>query len=328
MGRSKEALERRKLKKRKWKLIQQKKLKNDLKNEKAKNVALNRELDKHKKCKMKSLSLTSVTRNNNFVKQPQLLEYLPNHTVLSEEVVNINDQVLGEGSFGIVKLGFFKTLDVHCAVKTAKNIKHNLFNAVREARVLAVLQGCKFFPYVYGVINNTSLVMEILTVGSDCNVLTVYKAKTEGIISVGEWLNICHEIALGLKYMHCKSLLHNDLKTNNIVLKPTTLLGYCTKIIDMGMVTKKSEPKIYNLTEQQKIRYNNKYPYLAHELRNVKGSATSFSSDIYSLGYIFNFIADGLENFLMTLRSQMLDESPSKRPNIIQIVRYFENRKT
>ena len=49
MGRSKEALERRKLKKRKWKLIQQKKLKNDLKNEKAKNVALNRELDKHKK---------------------------------------------------------------------------------------------------------------------------------------------------------------------------------------------------------------------------------------------------------------------------------------
>ena len=49
MGRSKEALERRKLKKRKRKLIQQKKSKNDLKNEKAKNVVLNRELDKHKK---------------------------------------------------------------------------------------------------------------------------------------------------------------------------------------------------------------------------------------------------------------------------------------
>ena len=192
MGRSKEALERRKLKKRKWKLIQQKKLKNDLKNEKAKNVALNRELDKHKKCKMKNLSLTSVTRNNNFVKQPQLLEYLPNHTVLSEEVVNINDQVLGEGSFGIVKLGFFKTMGVHCVVKAAKNIKHNLFNAVREARVVAVLQGCRFFPYVYGVISKTLLVMEILTGGSDCNLLTVYKAKTKGITSVGEWLNICH----------------------------------------------------------------------------------------------------------------------------------------
>ena len=88
---------------------------------------------------------------------------------------------------------------MHCAVKTAKNIKHNLFNAVREVKVLAVLQGTKFFPYVYGVINNTSLVMEILTGGSDCNVLTVYKAKNKGIISVGEWINIYHGIALGLK---------------------------------------------------------------------------------------------------------------------------------
>ena len=117
---------------------------------------------------MKILSLTCVTRNNNLVKQPQLLEYLPNHTVLSGKVVNINDQVLREGSFGLVKLGFFKTLDIHCAVKNAKNIKQNLFNAEREARILAVLQGCKFSPYVYGVIDNTSLVMEIATDGSDC----------------------------------------------------------------------------------------------------------------------------------------------------------------
>ena len=37
-----------------------------------------------------------------------------------EEVMNINDQVLGEGSFGIVKFGFLKTLGVHCAVKKQK----------------------------------------------------------------------------------------------------------------------------------------------------------------------------------------------------------------
>ena len=91
-----------------------------------------------------------VPQENNFAKQPQLLEYLPNHTVLSEEAVNINDQMLREGIFGIVKLGFFKTLDVHCAVKTAKKIKHNLFNAVREARVLAFLEGCKFFHMYMG----------------------------------------------------------------------------------------------------------------------------------------------------------------------------------
>ena len=53
------------------------------------------------------------------------------------------------------------------------------------------------------------------------------------------------------------------------------MLRYCKIIIDMGMVTKKSEQKIYELTEQQKIRYDNNFPYLAHEIRNVKGSATS-----------------------------------------------------
>ena len=41
------------IKNRKWKPIQQKKLKNNLKNEKKKNVALNLELDKHKNTKWK-----------------------------------------------------------------------------------------------------------------------------------------------------------------------------------------------------------------------------------------------------------------------------------
>ena len=32
--------------------------------------------------------------------------------------------------------------------------------------------------------------------------------------------------------------------------------------------------------------------------------------------------------FLMTLRTQLLDESPNKWPKIIQDVRFFENEKT
>lgn len=98
---------------------------------------------------------------------------LPNHTAFSEEVGKINEKVLGEGSFVIVKLGIFKTLSVSCVVKKAKNTKQKLFNAIIEARVLGVLQGCKFLPYVYGVLTNTSLVMEIVTGKSDSKVLTV-----------------------------------------------------------------------------------------------------------------------------------------------------------
>ena len=82
------------------------------------------------------------------------------------------------------------------------------------------------------------------------------------------------------------------------------------------------------MTEQQWICYNNKYPYLVHELWNVKKSETSFSLGIYYFGYVSNFIADGLENFLIILKSQIQDESLSKGPNIVLIVRSYENRKT
>ena len=42
---------------------------------------------------------------------------------------------------------------------------------------------------------------------------------------------------------------------------------------------------------------------------------------------MFNFVSNGLENFLMALRSQILDGSPRKRTDIIPVVRYFENKK-
>lgn len=45
---------------------------------------------------------------------------LPNHTAFSEEVGKINEKVLGEESFAIVKLGIFKTLGVNCVVKKSK----------------------------------------------------------------------------------------------------------------------------------------------------------------------------------------------------------------
>lgn len=58
------------------------------------------------------MSLKSLTRNNNLVKQAQRLESLLSHTILSEELVNITDQELGKGNFSVVKYGFFKTINI------------------------------------------------------------------------------------------------------------------------------------------------------------------------------------------------------------------------
>ena len=55
----------------------------------------------------------------------------------------------------------------------------------------------------------------------------------------------------------------------------------------MGKGTLKSNPETYKLSNAQRNRYNKIYPQLAHELRNIYDSHTSFSSDIFSLGYMF-----------------------------------------
>ena len=62
--------------------------------------------------------------------------------------------------------------------------------------------------------------------------------------------------------MHMNGLLHNDIKTNNVLMKniDTPIL------VDVGKVTSRYYPEVYKLTESQKLRYNRKYPYLAFEL--------------------------------------------------------------
>ena len=58
----------------------------------------------------------------------------------------------------------------------------------------------------------------------------------------------------------------------------------------MGLVTLKFNPEVYKLSNTQRDRYNMIYLYLAYRLRNVYGSKTLFSPDIFSLGYILKHL--------------------------------------
>ena len=101
--------------------------------------------------------------------------------------------------------------------------------------------------------------------------------------------------------MHKSNLLHNDIKTNNVLRKEESLQPI---LMDMGKVTSRHDPTVYKFTESQKNRYNERYCYLAYELRNVYGSNTSTASDVFSLGFIFQFISNSDNNFLLHLSKQ------------------------
>ena len=163
----------------------------------------------------------------------------------------------------------------------------------------------------------------------DCNglVKTVYSARTKNELPQEAWNNICFQLTEAVKYMHYKRILHNDLKSNNVLLKFSNQTYYPV-VVDMGKATLRSNPEVNKLTESQEERYNKKHTHLAFELRNRYGATTSFETDVYSLGVIFNFVADKENSLLGYLKSGMLLENPSKRLKTPQILRHFYGWKT
>ena len=139
---------------------------------------------------------------------------LPSCTELSGNVIECFGKKLGEGTFGLVKEGFFKTVSLKCAIKSGKQ---NLFDAKIECRILQFLQGSPFFPYPFGIFDN-KLVMELL-VNTDGKVMTIQNQKTNPDIDVEMWRSICKDLSKALYFLHSRSLLHNDIKINNIVLE-------------------------------------------------------------------------------------------------------------
>ena len=89
---------------------------------------------------------------------------LPTHCKLSTETVSVSDIVTGEGVFGRVKEGHLNFLDLQFAVKEGKGKLYS--QPVFEARVLPELQGCEFFPFVFGVCGNR-LVLKLISSDSD-----------------------------------------------------------------------------------------------------------------------------------------------------------------
>ena len=65
-------------------------------------------------------------------------QVLKPQSTLSEAVIVESEEILGKGSFGIVKMGFNKTLGIKCAIKVGKN---NLFNAQLEYQIMLRFHG-------------------------------------------------------------------------------------------------------------------------------------------------------------------------------------------
>jgi len=246
-----------------------------------------------------------------------------------------NHVFLGRGVFGKCYLASIGPMKACVKVYNADHKYSKFF--YKEIAMLAKL--ChENLPFLIGYcIENKHLVKSIImTYHSFCgksDSVTIYSAlhkeKFEHPeLSNESWKNTLLGVTSALVYLREKHILHNDIKTDNVVIEhlPPEFTTCKSVLIDFGKACSVHEGVLYNLTPEQRNEYKKCYPQIAPEIREGKAKQ-SFWSDIYSFGRIIQQINLAKLNIpvLNSLGDQCLDYCYQKRPTSVDLNTFLSN---
>ena len=147
------------------------------------------------------------------------------------------DQPLGSGSYGTVCRAECDCLP--CAAK----ILHQALFQIEDPGCFAMLQRFECECRLFSVAKHPNIVQHLGTYHDpDSNLpvllmelcdesLTRFLERSMGPLPYHVEINICHDVALALCYLHANSLLHRDLTGNNVLM----IAGARAKVTDFGM---------------------------------------------------------------------------------------------
>ena len=129
--------------------------------------------------------------------------------------------------------------------------------------------------------------------------------------NIFQW--ICGEILEGFIWLHSKSILHNDIKADNIIIHDNL-----PKIIYFGKANIALRCLVYSIQPGTKEheRFEKFHRHLAYELRNIPGSSQSFLTDTFSIGYMFKHLSNKIappNMFILGLSKLMKYQNPDIR---------------
>ena len=148
------------------------------------------------------------------------------------------DKTLGIGSYG--KVCKAKCGQLPCAAKLLHDtmfqdndpgINRFLERFQQECQFLSTIKHPNIVQFLQTARNPETgrpvLLMELMDES-----LTRFLERSAGIIPYRIQLNICHDVALALAYLHSNSIIHRDLSSNNVLLIGE---GSRAKVTDFGM---------------------------------------------------------------------------------------------
>ncbi len=221
-----------------------------------------------------------------------------------EAQFQVEDVFVGRGCFAVVKLQLFRGIEVAVKELLPRTV---LADVLHEASILLQLSH-PYVPYLFGICTRQQpykIVMQFEGIASGHNALTLHGAIVDKKVT-GEtaWLTLCAELMEALRYLHDEvSILHNDLKTNNILISEKRVLSMHDStsdelevpvqivLIDFGKATRVDEGKRYHLSWTEQTEHTRRYPHLAPELIEGMTKQTR-KTDIYSAGGVVQRIVD------------------------------------
>ena len=243
------------------------------------------------------------------------------------EVVRAN-KLLGCGSFGTCHLAYYRGILV--AVKefkprqsrSTKEIKRELFY---EAKMINHLGDHRGLPLLFGVISK-SRPLRLVTQfhGDKSSSVTLHKAIRRVKLEKPCWLGVLRGVIEALSHVHHAGIMHNDLKSNNVVLEKRGK-QWNPVIIDFGKARFITNPKpLISMSSSAQEQYRHSYPHIAPEIVRGEGQQ-SVASDVFSLGRIaldiLNLLPTATALSLNTAKKAISDD-PAKRPSLSELLLY------
>ncbi|XP_071090748.1 uncharacterized protein [Haliotis cracherodii] len=237
---------------------------------------------------------------------------LPSHMVdYKVEQDGLTDKVIGTGCCGQV---YAATLTVSPGLSRDIVVKEifvnmrSMENIVNETRITLYLGPTGCVPICYGLVKDVvgrhNIVLELFGSGQTLRDI-INKKKT---LSKQHWLHIACQLVDGLRRIHDKDVIINDIKPDNILVDLSGTLP-TVKYCDMGSASYKSG---VTYDESQDMK---NFTYIAPEV--CAHAETTKDSDVFSLGKVFQNIHTCSQiSTMWGLYKMCSAETPDDRPTL------------